>query len=95
LVIPGRDELFLFPEDWPTQLAPGTVTEIKGIFDTWQLAQYLDVARQTEPFDPGHYDETDDPEEVEMERKDDIRRCTNDLLLVEWARELLLDVASE
>jgi hypothetical protein len=25
LIIPGRDELFLKPEDWPTQLAPGTV----------------------------------------------------------------------
>lgn len=25
LIIPGRDELFLKPDDWPTHLAPGTV----------------------------------------------------------------------
>ena len=25
LIIPGRDALFLKPDDWPTQLAPGTV----------------------------------------------------------------------
>ena len=24
--IPGRDALFLAPDDWPTQLAPGTLT---------------------------------------------------------------------
>ena len=25
LIIPGRDDLFLKPDDWPTHLAPGTV----------------------------------------------------------------------
>lgn len=25
LIIPGRDDLFLKPEDWPMQFAPGTV----------------------------------------------------------------------
>jgi hypothetical protein len=31
LIIPGRDELFLKPDDWPTQLAP-TVTVELGTF---------------------------------------------------------------
>jgi hypothetical protein len=48
------------------------------------------VARQTEPVDPDLYDEDDDPEDVEMERQDDIRRSAQDLLLVERARDWLL-----
>ena len=43
----------------------------------------------TEPFDPGIY-EDDDPEDIEMERKADLRRCAADLLVVERAKALLL-----
>ena len=32
---------------------PAFVAEIKDIFEPWQLAEYLDKARQREPFDPG------------------------------------------
>ena len=49
------------------------------------------MARLREPFDPDLYDEDDDPEEVEEERRDDIRSSANDLLLVERAKEWLLD----
>lgn len=70
---------------------PAFVAEIKSIFEPWQLAAFLDVARESEPFDPRLYGEDDDPEEVEMLRQDDIRRCANDLLLVERAREWLLE----
>src|SRR4051794_37714102 len=69
---------------------PAFVAEIKAIFEPWQLAEYLETARQTEPFDPALYDEDDDPEDVEMERQDDLRRSAADLLLVERAREWLL-----
>jgi hypothetical protein len=66
--------------------------EVKAIFEPWRLAEYLETARQTEPFLPDLYDdEEDDPEFVEMERQDDIRRSARDLLLVEQAREWLLD----
>ena len=70
---------------------PSFVAEIKTIFDQWKLAEYLEVARLREPFDPDLYDEGDDPEEVEDVRQDDIRRSANDLLLVERAKEWLLD----
>ena len=70
---------------------PAFVAEIKTIFERWQLAEYLEKARQTEPFDPSLYDDEDDPEVVEMERQTDIRESANDLLLVEQAREWLLD----
>lgn len=64
------------------------VEEIKTIFERWQLAEYLEIARQTEPFDPSVYD---DAEEAEMERQSELRRSAAELLLVECAREWLLE----
>ncbi len=81
---------------------PEFVAEIKTIFEPWQLRECLDRARQTEPFDPSLFElmsspllgeeEVDfDAEEVEEMREDDIRQCARDLLLVERAREWLLE----
>ena len=70
---------------------PAFVAEIKTIFERWQLAAYLEVARETEQFDPSLFEGDDEfsAEDVEDMRKDDIRHCTRDLLLVERAREWL------
>jgi hypothetical protein len=73
--------------EWRAEL-PAFVAEIKTIFERWQLAEYLEAARQTEPFDPSIYDEEDD--DIELERQLDLRRCAADLLLVERAKEWLL-----
>jgi hypothetical protein len=73
---------------------PAFVAEIKSIFEPWQLAECLEKARQRGPFDPTDYDEDDedyDPEFIEMERKADLRRCATDMLLVERAKEWLLE----
>jgi hypothetical protein len=81
---------------------PDFVGKIKTIFERWQLALYLETARETEPFDPELFEPRDHPilgkEEIEFDaeeigdmRKDDIRQCTRDLLLVERAREWLLE----
>jgi hypothetical protein len=72
---------------------PGFVAGIRTIFETWQLAEYLQTSRRSEPFDPSLYDEEDedyDSELVEDERQDELRRSANDLLLVEQARGWLL-----
>jgi hypothetical protein len=76
---------------------PDFVGGIKTIFETWQLAEYLEVAGQSEPFDPSLYEPMDeeeaaeiDPEEVEDLRQDELRRSASDLLLVERARAWLL-----
>ena len=66
---------------------PAFAAEIKTIFERWQLAEYLEIARRTEPFDPSVYDSA---EEIEMERKTELRRSAAELLLVERAREWLL-----
>ncbi len=72
---------------------PAFAAEIKTIFETLQLAEYLETARQTEPFDPNLYDdeEEDDPDDVEMYRQDDIRHSARELLLIELARDWLLN----
>jgi len=72
---------------------PNFVAAIKSIYEDWQLAAYLATAKVTEPFDPRLFDGDDefDSEEVEGMRKDDIRQCTRDLLLVERAKEWLLE----
>jgi len=67
---------------------PAFVAEIKTIFERWQIAEYLEKARQTEPFDPSLYEEDDDPELVEMERQRDIRHSASDLLLMSYAEKL-------
>jgi hypothetical protein len=73
---------------------PASVAEIKKIFEPWQLAEYLEKAGWTEPFDPSLYDEDDedyDPEFIEIERKDNVRRVANEMLLIERAKEWLLE----
>ena len=74
---------------------PAFVTRIKTLFEGWQLAAYLETAKKSEPFDPALFEGDDEysPEEIEDNRKQDIRQCTRDLLLVERAREWLLDEA--
>jgi hypothetical protein len=66
---------------------PTFVAEIKTIFEPWQLAEYLEKARETEPFNPDIYDDEDD---IELERQLELRRSAADLLLVERAKEWLL-----
>ncbi len=67
---------------------PAFVAAIKKIFERWQLAEHLEKARQTEPFDPEVYD---DPDDAETERQLELRRSAIDLLLVERAKEWLLE----
>jgi len=62
--------------------------EIKTIFEPYQLAEYLEAARQTDAFDSTAYD---DEETTEFERDANIRRCAADLLLVERAKAWLLE----
>ena len=66
---------------------PAFVAEVKTIFEPWQLAEYLEIARQTEPFDPSNYDNEED---AEVERQLELRKSATELLLVERAREWLL-----
>ncbi len=81
---------------------PAFVAKIKTIFEQWQLAQYLETAKESEQFDPKLFEPMSSPllgeEEIEFDaeeikdmRRDAIRQCTRDLLLVERARDWLLE----
>ena len=72
---------------------PIFATEIKTISERRQLVQYLEWAHETEQFDPSLFDGDDEthPEEIEDMRRDDICYCTRDLLLVERAKDWLLE----
>jgi hypothetical protein len=72
---------------------PAFAAEVKNMFEQCEIADYLERARHREPFDPADYEDDDDMDEVdiEMNRKQDIREAATDLLLVEQAREWLLD----
>ena len=72
---------------------PKFVAKIKTIFEQWQLTQYLATEKKTEPWDPSLLvdDGETDLQEVEEIQKDDIRQCTRDRLLVERAREWLME----
>jgi hypothetical protein len=75
---------------------PAFAAEIKDIFEKWEIAQYVERARHREPFDPADYEDDDemDEEDIEMERKNDIREAARHLLLVEQAREWFLGTNS-
>jgi len=72
---------------------PAFVAEIKSIFEPWQLAQCLASARERPPFDPADYegDPAFDAEAIEFDRQFDIRQCASELLMVERAKEWLLE----
>lgn len=76
-----------FDTDFRAEI-PAFVQAIKAIFERWQLAEYLEIARQSEPFDASVYD---DDGEDEMERQNELRRSAAELLLVERARQWLLE----
>jgi hypothetical protein len=67
---------------------PAFAAEIKTIFERWQLEGYLETARQTGPFDPSMYD---DDETIELEGHLSLRHGAADVLLVERAKEWLLE----
>jgi len=79
-------------DDFESEI-PAFVARVRTIFERWQLAAYLDTAKESEPFDPALFEGSDEfsPEEIDDMRKEDIQRCARDILLVERAREWLLD----
>ena len=72
---------------------PAYVAEINSIFEPWQLSQCLESARERPPFNPADYEDDDmfDEEDIEMQRQSDIRKCAAELLLVERAKDWLLE----
>lgn len=70
---------------------PAFIAEIKTIFEPWQLAEYLDKARQKVPFSAGPDEEEDDDEDDEDDTDEFmLLQNSNNLVFLELARELLI-----
>ena len=66
---------------------PAFVSEIRSIFERWQLAEYLERARHSEPFDPSVFEDGDS---AIFENQLDTSQSAAKLLLVERAEVWLL-----
>jgi hypothetical protein len=73
------------------QAIPSFVAEIKALFEPWQLAQYLETPRRLGAL--GHV-ASEEAHQMFREALDEDERTQEDarnLLLLEWAKELLLE----
>ena len=73
------------------QAIPHFVAEIKVLFEPWQLAEFLDTPRRLGPL--GHTVDEDGHRMLrgEWEEEERIRDDARNLMLLEWAKELLLE----
>jgi hypothetical protein len=80
--------------DW-REAIPAFVGEIKAMFEPWQLADFLNTPRRLEALghttdDEGHWLLREALDESEKARED-----ARTLMLLEWAKELLLEEEGE
>ena len=67
---------------------PAFVEKIMTIFERWQIEDYFDSSIKVEEFDPMVYDEEEDDEIIEIERKSELRQSADHLLLVETSEAM-------
>ena len=79
---------------WRAEI-PDFVTEIKSIFEPWQLAGYLDTPRRLGAL--GHIADEDShlAFRSQVDDSDNLREDARNLLLLEAAKELLLESDDE
>lgn len=76
--------------DW-RQVIPTFVTEIKSLFEPWQLAEFLNTPRPLGPLGHTVGEEGYRMLRAEWEEEERIRDDARNLMLLEWAKELLLE----
>ena len=70
---------------------PAFVTEIKAIFEPWQLADFLNTPRRLGALGHASTEEGHRLLRAEWTKAERIREDARNMMLVEWAKELLLD----
>jgi hypothetical protein len=73
------------------QAIPAFVVEIKGIFETWQLADFLNTPRRLGALGHASTEEGHRLLRGEWTEEERIGEDARNMMLLEWARELLLD----
>jgi len=70
---------------------PAFVAEIKALFQPFQLAEFLDTPRRLGALGHASGEEAHRQFREALDESDRVREDARNLLLLEWARELLLD----
>lgn len=73
------------------QAIPAFVAEIKAIFEPWQLADFLDTPRRLGALGHASNEEGHRLLIAEWTEEERIREDARNMMLLEWARELLLE----
>lgn len=73
---------------WRAEI-PGFVTEIKEIFEPWQLAEYLDTPRRLGALGHVADEEAHLAFRFQMDDEQIVREDARNLTMLEWAKELL------
>jgi hypothetical protein len=73
------------------QAIPAFVTEIKAIFEPWQLADFLNTQRRLGALGHASTEEGHRLLRAEWTEEERIREDARNMMLLEWAKELLLD----
>jgi hypothetical protein len=73
------------------EAVPAFVAEIKGIFEPWKLAQFLDTPRRLGALGHTATDEGHRLLRASLEESEKTKEDARNLMLIEWARELLLE----
>lgn len=76
--------------DWRHAI-PTFVSEIKAIFEPWQLADFLNTPRRLGPLGHGIDEKGHRMLRASLTEEEKLREDTRNLLLLEWAKELLLE----
>ena len=77
-------------DEW-RELIPDFVTEILSIFEPHQLAEYLETPRRLGPLGHTASEEGHRMLRASLDDSEKARQDSRNLLLLEWAKELLLD----
>jgi hypothetical protein len=77
------------------QAIPAFVAEIKAIFEPWQLAEFLNTPRRLGVLGHASSEEGHRLLRAELDESEKAREDARNLMLLEWAKELLLDESDE
>ncbi len=73
------------------QAIPAFVARIRALFEPWQLAEYLNTPRRLGALGHVADEETHQLFRDQLDEEERVREDARNLMLLEWARELLLD----
>ena len=80
--------------EWRAEI-PAFVAGIKNLFEPWQLSEFLDTPRRLGALGHTTDDEGHAAFRSQMDESDNLREDTRNLMLLESARELLMDEGEE